>query len=71
MSWVLLWGGVGLLGGLGAVARYLVDALVSVRRPGRFPLGTLLVNLSGAVALGLLSGLTRQAATRICSRGRR
>jgi fluoride exporter len=56
MSSVLLWGGVGLLGGVGAVARYLLDALVSVRRPGRFPLGTLLVNLSGAVVLGLLSG---------------
>ena len=57
MSSVLLWGGVGLLGGLGAVARYVVDALVSVRRPGRFPLGTLLVNLSGAAVLGLFSGL--------------
>ncbi len=57
MSSVLLWGGVGLLGGLGAVARFLVDALVSVRGSGRFPLGTLLVNLSGAVALGLLSGI--------------
>jgi fluoride exporter len=56
MSWVLLWGGVGVLGGLGAVARFLVDGLVSLRRSRRFPLGTLLVNLSGAVVLGFLSG---------------
>ena len=57
MSSVLLWGGVGLLGGLGAVARFLLDGLVSVRRSRRFPLGTLIVNLSGAVLLGLLSGV--------------
>jgi CrcB protein len=57
MSSMLLWGGVGLLGGLGAVARYLLDALVSVRRSRRFPLGTLVVNLSGAVVLGFLSGI--------------
>jgi CrcB protein len=57
MSSVLLWGGVGVLGGLGALARFLVDALVSVRGSARFPLGTLLVNVSGAVLLGVLSGV--------------
>lgn len=57
MSSVLLWGGVGMLGGLGALARFLVDAVVSASGSGRFPLGTLLVNLSGAVVLGVLSGV--------------
>ncbi len=48
--------GVGLLGGLGAVARFLVDGAVA-RRVGRdFPYGTLVVNLLGSVILGLLVG---------------
>ena len=48
--------GVALLGGAGAVARVLVDAAVA-RRAGRaFPWGTLAVNLSGAFALGVLTG---------------
>lgn len=54
---VLLWAGVMVLGGTGAVARFFVDGLVSsVARPG-FPYGTLAVNVSGAVLLGLLAGL--------------
>ena len=44
-------------GGAGAVARFLVDAVVQSRRAGSFPLGTLVVNLSGAFLLGLLAGL--------------
>jgi CrcB protein len=44
-------------GGAGAVARFLVDGVVQSRRPGSFPLGTLVVNLSGAFLLGLLAGL--------------
>ena len=48
--------GVGALGGLGAVLRLLLDGAVS-RRVGRaFPYGTLAVNLSGAFALGVVSG---------------
>jgi CrcB protein len=49
--------GVGLLGGAGALARIVVERAVS-RRAGRsFPYGTLLVNISGAFLLGLLTGL--------------
>ncbi|CAN5453926.1 fluoride efflux transporter CrcB [soil metagenome] len=52
-----VWAGVMVLGGLGAVARFLLDRAVS-RRVGRpFPFGTLLVNISGAVLLGFVSGL--------------
>jgi CrcB protein len=57
MSFVLLWLAVGVLGGLGALARFVLDALVSGATGVRFPLGTLLVNLSGALVLGLLVGL--------------
>jgi CrcB protein len=57
MSFVLLWCGVGLLGGVAAIARFLVDGVVSAWTGGRFPAGTLVVNLSGALLLGLLVGL--------------
>jgi fluoride exporter len=48
--------GVGLLGGAGALGRFLVDAAVSARVSDRFPWGTLVVNLGGALALGVLVG---------------
>lgn len=54
---LLIWPGVVLIGGAGSVLRFLVDSLVSARAGGRFPLGTLVINLSGAAILGLLSGL--------------
>jgi fluoride exporter len=55
---IAVWTGVVLLGGVGAVLRFLVDRAVARRVTGPFPLGTLTVNLTGAVVLGLLSGLT-------------
>jgi CrcB protein len=51
-----VWIGVAVLGGLGAIARFAVDGFVSSRWDGGFPLGTLVVNLSGAFLLGLLVG---------------
>ncbi len=50
------WIGVGLLGGLGAVARVMLGAAVDARARGAFPWGTLAVNVSGAFALGALAG---------------
>jgi fluoride exporter len=47
---------VGVLGGLGAVGRFLVDGAVSARTAGAFPAGTLAVNLSGAFVLGIFTG---------------
>jgi CrcB protein len=55
---------VGLLGGAGALARFLVDAAITARAgrtrasvEGRpFPLGILAVNLSGAFLLGVVVG---------------
>jgi CrcB protein len=53
----LVWLGVGLLGGVGALARFLLDAFVDGRVGGGFPWGTFAVNISGALALGLLTGV--------------
>jgi CrcB protein len=50
------WIAVGLLGGLAAAARFLLDARISARWPSRFPLGILAVNLLGALALGVVAG---------------
>jgi CrcB protein len=52
---VLSWAGVALFGALGAVARFRVDA---PSPPGRrrLPAGILVVNLTGAFALGVLLG---------------
>ncbi len=50
------WIGVALLGGAAALARFLLDAAISERLAGPFPAGTLAVNLSGAVLLGLVAG---------------
>ncbi len=44
-------------GGLGSVTRFLVDSAVSRRARSSFPLGTMVVNVSGAVVLGVLSGI--------------
>ncbi|MGD9736435.1 MAG: fluoride efflux transporter CrcB [Solirubrobacterales bacterium] len=53
----LVWVGVALLGGGGAIARFLVDRAVSRRFDSSFPLGTLVVNASGALLLGFLFGV--------------
>jgi fluoride exporter len=51
------WAGIGLLGGLGAVARVVVTAWVDDRTVPWFPFGTLAVNVVGAFALGVLVGV--------------
>ena len=52
-----LWAGVVLLGGVGAVMRFVIDRAVARRLSGPFPFGTLTVNVSGATLLGFLGGL--------------
>jgi fluoride exporter len=54
---VVTWLGVALLGGAGAVARFVVDGAVAERATGELPVGTLAVNLSGAFLLGVVAGL--------------
>jgi len=48
--------GVGLFGAVGAIARFLLDGVVSARASSSFPWGTLVVNLTGAFALGFVTG---------------
>lgn len=43
--------------GLGSVCRYLLDRVVQHRTGRDFPFGTLLVNVSGSLLLGLVTGL--------------
>lgn len=52
-----LWAGVLVIGGLGSVARFMVDRAVARRAARSFPFGTLTVNLTGAVLLGFITGL--------------
>lgn len=42
--------------GIGAVVRYVVDVVVTHRTEGEFPYGTLVVNLSGSLLLGVVLG---------------
>ena len=44
-------------GGLGAAARFVVDGVVRSRSAVAFPLGTVVINLTGSFVLGLLTGL--------------
>jgi CrcB protein len=54
---VWIWIGVALLSGIAALGRFLLVALISSRATAAFPLGTFLVNTTGALLLGLLTGL--------------
>jgi CrcB protein len=54
---ILVWAGVVLIGGAGSVARFLADGVVSSAAGRDFPFGPMAVNASGAVILGLLTGL--------------
>jgi CrcB protein len=48
---------VGLAGGAGSIARYLIDGAVQDRTDGILPFGTLTVNVLGSFVLGLLTGV--------------
>ena len=54
---VLAWTALVLIGGAGSVLRFLADGLVASTAGRDFPFGTLAINISGAVILGLLTGL--------------
>lgn len=52
-----VWIGVAALGAVGALARLLLEDLVSSKLPFAWPVGTLTVNISGTFVLGLVTGL--------------
>ena len=54
---VWTWIGVAVVGGLGALARFVVDGWIGARFGRELPLGTFAINVSGAFLLGLLDGL--------------
>jgi CrcB protein len=58
MTSLILSGAIGLAGALGAVARYLFGRFMAERIPSPFPLGTFIINISGAFLIGLLFALT-------------
>jgi CrcB protein len=41
-------------GGAGALARYIASTAIMARYGGRFPLGTLVINVTGSFLIGLL-----------------
>lgn len=48
---------VALAGGLGAVARFILDGLIRSRIKTAIPAGTVVINVSGSLLLGFLAGL--------------
>jgi len=45
-------------GGIGAVLRLTLDSLIRNRMKSTYPVGTTIINLTGSLLLGLLTGLT-------------
>jgi len=52
----VIWAGIVVLGGAGALARWWLDGRVSAYVHHGFPYGILAVNLTGAFALGVVAG---------------
>lgn len=51
MMWVCL------AGGLGAVARFLLDSRINSRFPAPVPVGTLVINVAGSLVLGFITAV--------------
>jgi CrcB protein len=52
---------VAVAGGLGAAVRFALDGVIRTRTRGALPVATILINLSGSLVLGLLTGLAAAA----------
>jgi len=48
---------VALAGGLGAVLRFVLDGVIRQRSRATFPLATMIINVTGSLVLGLVTGL--------------
>ncbi|HTX46300.1 MAG TPA: fluoride efflux transporter CrcB [Solirubrobacteraceae bacterium] len=51
------WVGVAVLGGFGAISRFLLDGVIGSAFGVAFPIGTFVINITGAFLLGLVTGL--------------
>jgi len=51
---------VGLGGALGSLARYQLGKMISCRQKSTFPFGTFIINITGAILLGMLSNFDFQ-----------
>ena len=54
-GWV--WAALAAVGAGGALLRYTLDAAIGARFGAGFPFGTLTINLTGSLALGVITGL--------------
>ncbi len=57
MKDAILWLAVGVIGGLSSMLRFALDTALSSRFRRRFPIGTLVVNVSGSALLGAVTGV--------------
>jgi len=57
LSVLLLTSSVGLAGAFGAVARYILGRFVAERVTSQYPIGTFLINVTGAFVIGLFFAL--------------
>ncbi|PZS33815.1 MAG: fluoride efflux transporter CrcB [Pseudonocardiales bacterium] len=48
---------VGLVAGLGALTRYVIDEVIEHQHDTVFPIGTFTINITGSLLLGLVTGL--------------
>ena len=58
-----LWALVALLGGLGAVTRFLIDRLIGTTWGRSFPFGTAAINIFGSGVAGVVLGVTAYEST--------
>lgn len=54
---VLIFLAISLAGGVGAAARLVLDGLIRARTSGAVPWGTVTINVTGSLLLGLVTGL--------------
>lgn len=65
---------IGAAGGVGSVARFVLDGVIRARVSSALPVGTMLINISGSLLLGVVTGLVLAAAlppawTLVCGTG--
>ena len=53
---------VALAGGLGAMARFVLDSWITARWRAPLPVGTIVINVTGSLLLGLLTGWALRSA---------